>query len=125
MLYTEGRVKKISAVLMLDLIFIWLSLLYNDMFIILYASGIWVEFSIGLAIAITRSMLLFLGYHFRYPPFLALIIGVELVIGVMLSIVDVWIYFVTDCECLLRIDGAIVRLVVRSMVLTAVVRLIR
>jgi hypothetical protein len=110
---------------MLDVIFLWLSLLYNDMLIILYASGIWVEFSIGLALAITRSMLLLVAYHFRYPPFPALLIGLELVVGVMLSIVDVWIYFVTDCECLLQIDGAIVRLVVRSVVLTAVIRLIR
>lgn len=108
---------------MLDLVFFWLSLVYNDMLIIIYTSGLWVEYTEGVIFAIARSMLLIVGYHFRYRTFATALIGLELIAGVLISIMDVWIYLVTDCECLLSIDGALLRLVVRTLVLLAVLRI--
>ncbi len=115
----------LTGLLALDIGLLWLSLAYHDILIIFYSSGLWLEIEVGLILATSRSILLLAAYHFRYPKIVGVVIGLELISGVLISITDVWIYLVTDCECLLKIDGAIVRLVARSAVLTAIVRLIR
>jgi len=124
-LLSPNKAKMLTGVLALDLAFLWLSLAYHNILIIFYSSGLWLEYELGLVIATSRSVLLLTAYHFRYPNFVAAFIGLELFAGVLISITDVWVYLVTDCECLLQIDGALIRLVARSAVLTAVIRLIR
>jgi hypothetical protein len=88
-----------------------------------YTSGLWVEYTEGVVYAIARSMLLIVAYHFRYRTFFTMLIGLELIAGVLISITDVWIYVVTDCACILNIDGAFLRLVVRTSVLIAIQRI--
>jgi hypothetical protein len=119
------KAQLLAGILVVDLGFLWLSLAYHDILIIFYSSGLWVESSLGIMLALARSVLLFLAYHFRFPAGVSMLIGLELVSGVLISITDVWIYLVTDCECVLQIDGAIVRLMVRSAVLAIVLRLLQ
>jgi hypothetical protein len=122
---TTEKNLKLTFVLVLDVAFLGLSIIYHDMLIIFYTSGLWVEYTVGITLAVARSILLLLAFHFKFPSLLATLIGIELFMGVILSVLDVWVFLVTDCECLLRIDGALVRLAVRGSVLVAVLRLLR
>jgi hypothetical protein len=124
-LLSPNKTKILTGVLALDLAFLWLSLAYHDILIIFYSSGLWLENEFGLVWATSRSVLLLTGHHFRYPKLVIFLLCLELIAGVFISITDIWVYLVTDCECLLQIDGAMIRLVARSAVLTAVIRLIR
>ncbi len=110
----------LTAFLAVDLGFLWVTVVHYEMLVILYSSGLWVGYGAGLAWAIARSLVLAAAYHFRFSQLLMYVIGLELMAGVMVSVVDLWVYHTTDCECLLQMNGAVTRLLIRSAALAVV-----
>lgn len=102
-----------------------ISLIHNDVFIVLYTSGLWLEFQVGLSWVVLRGALIIAAQHFSYPSILRVLIALELIVGVLISAMDVWVYFVTNCECMLQVDGAILRLILRAGALAAFFRLLK
>lgn len=112
-------------ILMADLLFLLISLIRHELLIVFYSSGLWLEFHTGFAWVILRMVVVMAAHKLRYPKTLRTLIAIELLAGVMVALTDLWIYFVTDCECSLQIDGAFIRLVLRSSVLAIYLRLLK
>lgn len=115
----------LTLVLLADLLFLLSSLIYNDIFIVLYTSGLWLEFQIGIGWVVLRASLIVAAQHFSYPSILRVLIALELIVGVSISMIDVWVYFATNCECMLQVDGAILRLILRAGALVMYLRLLK
>ncbi len=118
---SRRQTRLLAGVLAVDLGFVWLSVIHHEMLVILYSSGLWIGYEAGLGWALLRTILLLSAYHFRFPKLLVFMIGLELMAGVVVSVTDIWVYYATDCECLLQIDGAVARLFVRSAALGVLV----
>jgi hypothetical protein len=119
------RIRVFTGVLLFDLGYLWWSLLANDMLLVLHSSGLWLDYSWGLGWAMVRSIVLFGAYNFRYTKPWLMVLGLELMAGLLVSLVDIWVFMTADCECLLPVDGALVRLVVRFVTLVVVAQRVR
>lgn len=110
---------------MADLLFLLYNLMANELLIVLYSSGLWLDFPIGMAWFAIRCLALLAAHHFSYPSILRLLIAGELIAGLFVTLIDIWVYYATNCECILQVDGAILRLVVRGGVLLTLFRFLK
>ena len=119
---SNKRNRWITGILLIDLGYLAMSIVHNDIYIILYSSGLWAGQWVGFMWLFMRCMVLFAAHHFRYPKLFRVLIGFELMVGLLVALTDVWVYYTTNCECMLQIDGAILRLTVRTLVLLGLIR---
>ena len=115
----------LTGLLAADVGYLWFNLLSGGAIVVLHSAGFWVDFPAGATWALIRSLLLVYAHRFRYPPITLMLIGMELALGVLLSIADLWVYYSTECGCTLTSGGTVETLLVRLTVATVAIYLLR